>query len=109
MESADIINAVLETDAQITKKIEDARKNKESIIAAAKAEGEELVKKEVEAAAGRLAASAADEKKRADEKIAEISKKKSERLEELDRIFSEKHREWESDLFARVIQNAQTV
>ena len=106
LKSADIINAVLETDAKITAKLEAALRDKENVIAIAKAEGEEKIRSEVNAASERIEKISAEERRKADERIAETENKKTERLKELDRVFSEKHEEWEKNLFEAVTASA---
>ena len=104
MESADIINAVLDADARITERLDEAVREKERIIAEARAEGELKIEKAVKETAEKIDSVNAEERRKADERIAVTAEKKAERLAGLEKVYSEKHKEWEKMLFDEVIK-----
>lgn len=98
-----IISSILEIEQNAKKRLAEAEEKKDAIIADAEREKKKIIREKIRAAEDKKLHIRLDETKRTDEKLAEIEKIKNGEIKRLDRIYSEKHTEWENSIFDNVI------
>lgn len=98
-----IIKSILEIDQQARDKIAKAERERNRIIADAKAEEEQLLEMKIKEADDKLAGIKADEQAKADVKLAEIEAERDSEIKRLNQVFEEKHEEWQEKIFKAII------
>lgn len=98
-----VIASILEIEQDAQKRLEEAEKKKNRLIAEAKAEQEKLIKAKIREADEQLNKMNMDEKRKADRKLAEIEETKNKEIERLDVVFGDKRQKWEDEIFSAII------
>lgn len=98
-----IIASILEIEQNAQKRLEEAEKKKNQLIADAKAEEEKLINEKISKVENDLKKIELEEQKKTDEKLAEIEKRKEEEIKRLDEVFEKNHTEWENSIFGSII------
>ncbi|MBP1561619.1 MAG: hypothetical protein J6C96_10340 [Oscillospiraceae bacterium] len=98
-----IIASILEIEQNAQKRLEEAEKKKNQLIADAKAEEEKLINEKISKVENDLKKIELEEQKKTDEKLAEIEKRKKEEIRRLDEVFENNHAEWENSIFGSII------
>lgn len=98
-----IITSILEIEQNAQKRLEEARQKKDEMIAEAEAEKEKIIGEKIKEAEDRIRRIGLDEKRKTDEKLAEIEQRKNDEIKRLDGIYEKNHAEWEKDIFDAVI------
>ncbi len=99
----EIINSILEIDQSAKDRIAEAENQKKKIIDDAVAEKNNLIEGKIKEADEKLKKMADDERRKADEKFAEIEKKRRNDIGRLDDIYNNNHAKWEDKIFNAVI------
>ena len=100
-----IITEIIELDRQADIKIENARKKSEEIIESAKKEAIDIYNQSVERSKQYSEKVEAVEKKAAELRIDELTKKKDKKISEYDALYNEKHTEWADEIFDRIVNH----
>lgn len=98
-----IITDILKIEADAQKRLADAEMESIKILAAAKAEKENIINTKIQEAENRITMLNSDEKIRAEKALADIEQKRISDIEQIDMIFDEKHTEWEENIFNQII------
>lgn len=101
-----IISNILDIDKSARDKISAAEADKNRILAQAKTEEERIINERLKQTDDMMKKIEEDEKAQTDAKIAEIEKNKNDEILRLDRIYSERHENWENKIFSSVISSA---
>lgn len=98
-----VIASILEIEQDAKKRLEEAEKKKNRLIAEAKAEQENLIKAKIKEADEKLDKMSMDEKKKAEQRLAEIEETKNNEIKRLDKVFEKKRQKWEDEIFSAII------
>lgn len=98
-----VIASILEIEQDAKKRLEEAEKKKNRLIAEAKAEQENLIKAKIKEADEKLDKMSMDEKKKAEQRLAEIEEAQSNEIKRLDKVFEKKRQKWEDEIFNAII------
>lgn len=98
-----VINRIIEIDQHAKQQLLKAAKRKEQILSDAKAEVAAIRQKVLDRASGRVAKVEEFEKTNADEKIEHIKDQMNSRIEMIDKTFIDNHKQWESEIYSRII------
>lgn len=98
-----IIASILEIEQNAQKRLEEAEKKKNQLIADAKAEEEKIINDKIKEIEDNLKKIELEEQKKTDERLSEIEKQKADEIKRLDEVFKKKHSEWENAIFGSII------
>lgn len=100
-----IIAAILDIETNARNKISAAEVEKNSIIADAKAEEERILNESIMEADEKLKKQAEKEKTEAEKKLSEIDASKRCEIDRLNRVYDERHTEWENKIYSAIIDS----
>lgn len=98
-----IITSILEIEQNAKARLEEAVRQRDKIIADAEAEKDRIVAEKIIEAEEKAAQVSLGEKKKTDEKLAEIEAARADEIKRLDRVYEKNHTEWENNIFNAVI------
>lgn len=100
-----IINSILEIEQSGREKLDNAFREKNQIIADAKAEEERIINSRLEEIDKHLKEIEEKEKESADCQLTVIEENMKKEISHLDKVFSEKHDLWVNEIFSAVVNN----
>lgn len=98
-----VITGILEIEQNANVRLEEAEKKRNQIIADAKAEEEKLIKAKIKEAEDKANKLNLDEKKKLEDKLAEIEQNGIDEIKRYDDIYEEYHTKWEDEIFNAII------
>ena len=98
-----IINSILEIEQNGRERLENAIKERNQIIADAKAEEEKIINSRLEEVDRHLKELEEKEKLSADSQLSVIEENMKKEIEHLDKVFSEKHDLWINEIFSAIV------
>lgn len=101
--NSDIISSILEIESSAKERISRAEKLKDEIISSAEREEHQISDEQLRRAKEEFRQLTLDERRNADERIAEIKHAGEEEKAVLDKIYEKNHADWADNIFKRVI------
>lgn len=97
-----IITSILDIEQDAKTRLEEAVRQRDKIIADAEAEKDRIIAEKIIEAEEKAAQVSLREKKKTDEKLAEIEAARADEIKRLDKVYEKNHTEWENTIFNAV-------